>query len=164
MSRLTPILILLFGGLAFSGAASAVGEGKNHNFRTHLSGAEQVVPIDTRGQGQAIFQLSEDGMALHFKLIVANIEDVFMAHIHLAPAGANGPIVVWLYPAAPPPVPIPGRSDGVLAAGVITAANLVGLLAGQTMADLIDAIDDGMAYVNVHTLAHPTGEIRGQIF
>jgi hypothetical protein len=164
MSRLTPILILLLGCLVFSGVASAVGEGKNHNFRAHLSGAEQVVPIDTRGQGQAVFQLSEDGLALHYKLIVANIEDVFMAHIHFAPAGENGAVVAWLYPAAPPPVPIPGRSDGVLAAGVITAANLVGPLEGQTMADLIEAISMGQTYVNVHTAEYPDGEIRGQIF
>jgi hypothetical protein len=73
------------------------------NFRAHLSGDEEVPAVDTRAQGQAIFQLSRDGMTLHYKLIVANIEDVLMAHIHLAPAGENGPIVVWLYPSAPPP-------------------------------------------------------------
>lgn len=133
------------------------------NFRTHLSGSEQPVPVETRAQGQAIFQLSADGTALHYKLIVANIENVFMAHIHYGPPGENGPVVAWLYPASPPPVPIPGRFDGVLAAGVIQASNLVGPLGGQTIQDLVDLIQDGEAYVNVHTSQNPGGEIRGQI-
>lgn len=163
MSRLTSIFILLLGSLVLTAAASAAGK-ENNNYRTHLSGAEEVIPVDTRARGQAIFKLSDDGLALHYKLNVANIEDVTMAHIHLGPAGENGPAVAWLYPAVPPPVPIPGRSSGVLAAGVITAANLVGPLAGQTMADLMEAMDAGVTYVNVHTAAHPPGEIRGQIY
>jgi hypothetical protein len=100
---------------------------------------------------------------VRFQLNVANIENVTQAHIHLAPAGVNGPVVVWLYPAAPPAVLIPGRSNGVLAAGVITEANLVGLLADQTLDDLIAEIETGNAYVNVHTSQFPPGEIRGQI-
>jgi hypothetical protein len=133
------------------------------NYRAHLSGAEEVPPADTRAQGQAIFQLSRDGTHVRFQLNVANIENVTQAHIHLAPAGVNGPVVVWLYPAAPPAVLIPGRSNGVLAAGVITEANLVGLLADQTLDDLIAEIETGNAYVNVHTSQFPPGEIRGQI-
>jgi hypothetical protein len=31
------------------------------------------------------------------------------------------------------------------------------------MSALIDAIESGNAYVNVHTVAHPPGEIRGQL-
>ena len=33
----------------------------------------------------------------------------------------------------------------------------------MTMADLLDAIMDGEAYVNVHTVANPGGEVRGQL-
>jgi hypothetical protein len=86
-----------------------------------------------------------------------------MAHIHLGPVGETGPVVVWLYPDGPPPQEIPGRFDGVLAEGTITSENLVGPLAGATLADLIDEIQAGNAYVNVHTVQNPPGEIRGQI-
>jgi hypothetical protein len=133
------------------------------NFRAHLNGAQEVPPADTRAQGQAIFRLSKDGESLHYKLIVANIENVTMAHIHLAPAGVNGPVVAWLYPAGPPPQLIEGRFNGVLAEGVITAADLVGPLAGADLGDLVDEIVAGNTYVNVHTSQFPGGEVRGQI-
>jgi hypothetical protein len=132
-------------------------------FRTHLSGGDEVPANDSRGQGQAIFQLSADGTELHYKLVVANIENVHMAHIHNAPAGVNGGIVVWLYPAAPPPSLIPGRSDGVLAEGVITDANVIGSLAGTGIAGLLAAIRAENTYVNAHTSQLQPGEIRGQI-
>jgi len=134
------------------------------NFRAHLSGDEEVPPVATRAQGQAIFQLSSDGTLLLYKLIVANIENVLMSHIHLAPEGQNGGVVVWLYPSAPPPALIEGRTQGVLAAGVIRASDLVGALAGQTVQDLVEQIETGNAYVNVHTSQYPGGEVRGQIF
>ncbi|MGW8180993.1 MAG: CHRD domain-containing protein [bacterium] len=135
-----------------------------HNFRAHLSGDNEVVPVNTRAQGEAIFQLSEDLTMLHYKLNVANIENVLMAHIHLAPEGQNGGVVAWLYPAGPPPALIVGRTQGVLAAGVIRASDLVGDLAGQTIQDLAEEIMNGNTYVNVHTTQNPGGEIRGQIF
>ena len=143
--------------------AAVAAVAQDRNFHAHLTGAEEVPPVATQAQGQAIFQLSRDGMLIHYRLNVANIEDVTQAHIHLGPAGTNGPVVVWLYPSAPPAVLIPGRFQGVLAAGVITEANLVGQLAGQTLTDLLEHMKNGDTYVNVHTLAHPSGEIRGQI-
>ena len=86
-----------------------------------------------------------------------------MAHIHLAPAGENGPVTVWLYPDGPPPQLIEGRFNGVLATGTITDDDLVGPLAGMTVADLVQRLENGMGYVNVHTAQNPPGEIRGQI-
>jgi hypothetical protein len=170
-------MLVLVALLATAGVALAVAA----NFRAHLNGRNEVPPagvtVVTLGQGQATFQLSEDGSELSYKLIASNIENIFMAHIHLAPAGANGPVVVWLYPAPDQqaPLPIPGRHDGVLAEGVIRAENLVGPLAGHPLSDLVAAIEAGNAYVNVHTNDfvaptntgpgdYPGGEIRGQIF
>lgn len=132
------------------------------NFRAHASGDNEVPPNDSRAQGQAIYQLSEDGTELHYKLIVANIENVTQAHIHRAPAGVNGGIVVWLYPSAPPAQLIPGRSQGVLAEGVIKDAQVMGSLAGSGVAGLMAEIRAGNTYTNVHTLQFPPGEVRGQ--
>ena len=169
-------VIVLVALLATAGIALAASA----NFRTHLSGDNEVPPagvmIMTLAQGQAVFQLSNDGSELSYQLIASNIDNVFMAHIHQGPAGSNGPVVVWLYPAPDQqaPLPIPGRHDGVLAEGVIRAENLVGPLTGQPLSALIEAIQNGNAYVNVHTNDfivppntgpgdYPGGEIRGQL-
>ncbi|HEX6302971.1 MAG TPA: CHRD domain-containing protein [Anaerolineales bacterium] len=144
--------------------SAAAAQTEQRNFRASLKGRNEVPAVDTNAQGQAIFQLNQAGDAISYKLIVANIEDVLMAHIHLAPAGENGGVVVWLYPEdGPPPQLIPGRFDGVLAEGTITEADLVGDLTGMTLDDLLAAMRSGNTYVNVHTTANPGGEIRGQI-
>lgn len=134
-----------------------------HNFRAHLSGSAEVPAVDTRARGQAVFQLSPDGMSLSYRLIVANIEDVLMSHIHMAPAGQNGGVVAWLYPSGPPPQLIEGRFSGVLAEGTITADDLTGALEGMPFSALVEAMQAGNTYVNVHTTAVPSGEVRGQI-
>jgi hypothetical protein len=129
-----------------------------HNFVAPLSGAQEVPAVATRARGNATFHLSADGTQLHYKLIVANIRNVTAAHIHLAPAGVNGPVVVFLY--GPNPAGI--TTNGILSEGTITEANLVPSFDG-TMEDLVALLRAGNAYVNVHTQAYPPGEIRGQI-
>lgn len=145
----------------------AVAKSHDHNqvmtFKAHLTGEQEVPPVDTRATGQTIFKLSKDGSRLSYKLIVANLEDIVMAHIHLAPAGENGPVAVWLYPAGPPPQLIPGTTNGILAQGVITEDDLVGPLKDATLEDLLEIMVAGNAYVNIHTTEYGGGEIRGQI-
>jgi hypothetical protein len=142
---------------------AAAAPPRPHTLTTSLSGAEEVPPVATKARGTAIVRWSGDGSELTYRLIVANIQDVTMAHIHLGAAGENGPVVAWLYPSAPPAQLVPGRSSGVLATGTITDADLVGPLTGMTMADLIEAIEAGDTYVNVHTSRNPAGEVRGQL-
>jgi hypothetical protein len=141
------------------------------NFRAHLTGDQVVPPRGTLAQGQAVFQLSPDGTELSYVVIASNIENVTAAHIHLGATGAVGANVVFLYG---PVSPLGGRTDGVLARGTITAANLINALAGQPLSALITAMQAGNAYVDVPTndgvapgFTGPgdfvTGEIRGQV-
>jgi glucose/arabinose dehydrogenase len=152
-----------------SPAPAAPSQAGRH-FAARLTGSEEVPARETRAQGHASFQLSKDGTELSFRLVAANIANVVGAHIHLAPAGENGAVVVNLLPVAPDG----GRFSGVLATGTITAADLVGPLAGQPLSALVEAMAAGDAYVNVHTDDgeppadtgpgdFPGGEIRGQI-
>jgi hypothetical protein len=147
-----------------------------NNLGTHLDGADENPPNASQGQGEAIFRVSDDGTSVDYTLIASNIDNAFMAHIHLAAAGVNGPVVEWLFPSTAP-VAGPtgsGRHDGVLAEGHFTAADLVGPLKGHPLAELLTAMRNGGAYVNVHTNDGvapvtntpgdlPAGEIRGQL-
>jgi hypothetical protein len=167
MPRQRFVLTIALGLLLSVGVVAAA----SRNYRTHLTGDEEVPIRMTHAQGQAIFKLSKDGTELEYKLIAANIENVVAAHIHVGAAGENGPVVAFLYGPAPAGG---GRTDGVLAEGTITAADLVGPLAGQPLSALMEQIEAGNTYVNVHTsdgIAPPNtgpgdfpgGEIRGQI-
>lgn len=129
------------------------------NWSVHLTGDQEVPPNDSRAQGQLTLKLSDDGQSIDFKLTIANIEDVRAAHLHVAPSDSTGPVVVNLYTGPKKE----GRYQGRLAEGTFTSADLVGPLQGQTLADLVAAIEAGRIYVNVHTDAYPPGEIRAQV-
>ena len=123
--------------------------------------SQQEVPVrESQGLGKFDYRLNEDG-TLSYSLSAKKMNsNVTQSHIHLAGCGTNGGVVVFLFgPFFPDGVP----ADGLLAEGVITDADLVGALAGQTVADLYAHILDGSAYVNVHTTTIPSGEIRAQL-
>jgi hypothetical protein len=151
MKRLIVIAILALGALALPATATAA-PARTNLFIAHLVGDQETPPNDSLAQGEVILHLNADG-TISYKLIVANIDNVFMAHIHVAPRGVPGPIKQWLYPVSgPPPHLLPGRTDGTLAEGTFTPTSA-----------LLAAIESGGAYVNVHTLLLPAGEIRGQL-
>jgi hypothetical protein len=156
------------------GATDETSSPEVRHLETDLRGSNEVPPHDTPARGEAIFKVSDDG-SVSYRLFVEDIRNPFMAHIHLAPVGVNGNIVVWLFPStAPTPGPAGvGLRDGLLAEGTFTQKDLVGPLTGGTLADLLDSIRVGHAYVNVHTKNgttatpgpgnFPGGEIRGQL-
>jgi len=150
MKRLIVVAMLGLGALALPATATAA-PARTNLFIAHLVGDQETPPNASAAQGEVIMHLNADG-TVGYKLIVANITDVIMAHIHVAPRGVAGPIRQWLYPAGPPPQLLPGRTDGTLAQGTFTPTP-----------ELLEAIESGNAYVNVHTVQHPGGEIRGQL-
>lgn len=149
MKIIVSLLIMLLPALAMAGG----------NYRAHCQGLNEVPPVDSQAQCQALFQQTPDGSGLQYKLIVANAEFVTQSHIHLGPEAMNGPVVAFLFGF----VPEGDSTNGPIAQGILTDSSLIGPLAGQTIADLIAEIEAGNAYVNVHTQANPAGEVRGQI-
>ena len=157
-------LILMLAAALVLLLAVPVQAGGNGNFVAPLDGGQEVPPVDTNGSGVAKFQLSRDGTELGFKLIVANTQDVTQAHIHCGAAGVDGPVVAFLY-GGPTVSPNGILSQGTLTAGdVIAAASSTACPGGVAdFAALIAKMASGDAYVNVHTVNNPGGEIRGQI-
>ncbi|MCK9985928.1 MAG: hypothetical protein AzoDbin1_02400 [Azoarcus sp.] len=166
------------------------------HFRAQLVGGDLAGnAIATRATGQADFDVieHETGTAIRFRMNVAGLSNLFMAHIHIAGSGpvANnqpvGPIAFWFVPTVPgtPNSNVADMSEGSLSAGfIMTNAQLVGPLAfdpgnpGSTgVAGLIKAITERRATIVVHTSDldgtnnqtpgltgdSPAGELRGLI-
>ena len=139
----------------------------NRVFTARLTGdAERPVPVDTDGSGHLLLKLSKDGMSLSYKLIVNNLEGITQAHIHCGGTEVAGPPIAFLFGFDATGV----TTNGVLAEGTITASDVLIRPDSQecmggvaNLEQLIQKLISGDAYVNVHTLAFPAGEIRGQI-
>lgn len=139
------------GGVASGGALQ---------LKANLSGAEEVPPVATDASGKAIFHVNGDRTAIDFKLEFngTNLLGVAGSHIHCGAAGVNGPVVVFLAGA------VPGGFDGAYQLkATLTQENIVNTACGATLEALVESMQEGNTYVNVHSPAFPGGEIRGQI-
>jgi hypothetical protein len=151
------LLVVLLPGTA---TASARESGATSDFKARLTGAQEVPPVASPGTGRATFRLSEDGSKLRFRLTAQGLNNrITQAHIHLAPRGVNGGIVAFLFPLTDKGV----NREGFEVAGTLTKDDLIGGLKDKPLSSLLEAMRSGGAYVNIHTVVHPGGEIRGQI-
>ena len=130
-------------------------------FVATLDGTKEVPPVDDNATGSAGFsQPHLNNMSYGIQL--SDLEKVTAAHIHLGKEGENGPVIVTLFKADNDTGT--GLINGQLVGGSISNDKLEGPLSGKAVeVDLIKAIQDGEAYVNVHTTDNPNGAIRGQI-
>jgi hypothetical protein len=132
-------------------------------FKAYLTGDEEVpIPVETNTTGEAKFEVNDELTAIEFELEIEDAERILAGpggHIHCAPFGENGPVVVFL--AAGMPV---GFSGDVEIEATIDAGNIINDACGATIAELVDSFIEGQAYVNIHSEANPSGEIRGQIY
>jgi hypothetical protein len=139
-------------------------------FHAILVGFSETPTQFSNGSGTFTAKLSPDGKSLTFTLTYHGLPNAFMAHIHFGKAGIAGGIVVWLCGAQSKQNPTCPQPGGTVT-GTITASDVLGLNPGTmhqafpagNLTALIVAIRNGAAYVNVHTLLLPAGEIRGQI-
>jgi hypothetical protein len=133
----------------------ALASGQTTQYSAQLTGANEVPATDSTATGTFTATLDEGAKTLSWSLTVPAITDATMAHIHAGAAGVNGGIVVTLF--------MPGSPAGsVSVSGTAGPADLGGPLAGN-WDGFVSALKSGGLYVNVHTTAHPSGEIRAQI-
>ena len=119
--------------------------------------------VKTSASGDAAFELSKDGMTLHYKLTLKKIVNATMAHVHVVgDDGTPAAILVWIYPTTGmAPSLKEGSFSGTLAEGDITADKLAGPLKGGTVKDLFEKIEYGTAGVAIHTKQNGKGELWG---
>ena len=132
--------------------------GDDDELTADLSGSQEVPSVDTDTTGEASFEV--DGDKIEFELEVEDGVLITRAHIHCAPVGSNGPIVVGLLENQPSDVRLSG--DVELEA-TITDDSISNDACGETIEELVESMRAGETYVNVHSFANPPGEIRGQI-
>ena len=118
-----------------------------------LDGAQEVPPADPDGRGTFAFVAIHDRIC--YVLTARRIQPAAAAHIHAAPRGANGGIVVGLIP------PTSGFSADCITAQPNTTPNSDAVLL-QSELDAIIA-DPAQFYVNVHNAEFMNGAIRGQL-
>lgn len=146
------VLMFALGVLLAAGVTPVLAGGNSRNAVAKLSGGAEVPQVVTDGHGVGTVNAQRGT----FKLNVVDLTDVVAAHIHCAPAGANGPVGVTLFSGGP------ATKNGRIASGTILPdpGNACGW---ADVADVLGAIGAGNAYINVHTLSVPSGEIRGQL-
>src|SRR5918996_1656493 len=143
--------VAVLAGAAAVGTVAVAGGGKE--IREGLTGYQEVPAISTEGNG------------------------TFRAHIHMGQRAVNGAIVVFLCTnmgnGPPGTQACPGPRDGTVE-GTITPDDVLditgammppggqGIAAGE-FDELVDAIQAGTTYVNVHSVQWPAGEIRAQL-
>jgi hypothetical protein len=128
-------------------------------FQAQLSGKQVVPPVPTIATGSATFTFEPSLNKAYFKLKLSTVSGVTASRVKEGKPGENGQGILILYPGPD----IAGPFTGVLAQGYFDASALIGSLQGKTLADLMALFKSGQAYVNVGTIQHADGEIRGQI-
>ena len=136
-----------------SGDGGQGPRGDTVSLRTSLSGTQEVPQVITFGEGNATLFIPANRDRVDVALDFTSLTGVTMAHIHVGPPGVDGPIIFDL---ATDPFVSPLQRT-------LTAGDLQPRPGVATFQDALAAIEGGNAYVNVHTLAQPDGEIRGQI-
>jgi CHRD domain-containing protein len=131
-------------------------------FHIDLTGNQQVGPVTTEAFGMATVRLIDNGTAISFLVIVCDIINVTASHIHVGAAGTNGPVIIPFIHGVLFSSP---HGCQTLAEGTRTAADLNTNASPSITSwnDFVKALLAGNTYINVHTTANPTGEIRGQL-
>jgi hypothetical protein len=147
--------------VAVAALALAAGEDSGKNkFGATLKGASEVPPVTANATGTATFTVS--GTSVTYKITASGLSgNATAAHIHLGPSTASGPVVVPF----PAQAIVNGPDGSVTISGSFTAADVKPQANPpiKNLDDLLAQMRAGNTYVNIHTAAHPAGEIRGQI-
>lgn len=111
---------------------------------TELTGLQEVPSVDTSADGLAALTLDEAAAMLTIHVNTRRLDDASDAHLHTAYGGVNGPVEIGLTQDGSEPAHWFAEEQA------LTTEQLAAVSASRT-------------YVNVHSPAHPGGEIRGQV-
>lgn len=151
-------LVAISALVALLGAAGAAGA--EELFRARLSGDHEVPPVETDTAGRFEILVNREQSAGEYTLRVSDGSRITQAHFHCAPAGVNGPVIVFLAGFHDRGWDIDGKW---VSNATVTDDNVVNTACGTTLAEIFEQARLGNVYVNVHSMAVPSGVIRGQL-
>lgn len=118
----------------------------NFALATFALGGDQEVPVvDTSAYGSGYALVDTSTFALELTVVTEGVDDATAAHIHTGRIGTNGDVLVALEQSADDMGKWVSPEDLAIDA------------------DIFDVLASGGHYVNVHTPANGSGELRGQI-
>lgn len=171
---MSKVWFAVFAVLCVGAVPTISAQKETNHLRARMVGIEETNPSTVITNGSGTFKATiNDDSTVTFTLTYSNMSTpVTQSHIHIGATKITGGISVFFCsnlgngPAGTPACPNDATNSGTVT-GTRSAADVVGP-AGQGIpagdfADVLRAIASGVAYVNVHTTAHPAGEIRGQI-
>lgn len=159
MRRRAHAVLFLTSALAIATAAQAgsgfaQSDNKETRFSTALAGSEEAPKKgDPDGRGRATIRLSADRRRVCYTITASRVGRITAGHIHEAPRGKAGPIVVPLFARQ---VKLPPRTTGCA-----TEDAKGKRLSSRLVRDIIRTPAD--YYVNVHNAKYPDGALRGQL-
>lgn len=161
---MTNKFILLF-VLSFFFVSTPLQALESKHFTAELTAATGgPKPVETKASGRATFTLSPDGR-LTYELAGKNLENVYMAHLHLTEKAGYGHIIAWLYPPhhQEKALATTGLINSVFCQDSINADDLLDQFGGKSIKDLVDAMEAGRVSVIIHTTRYRAGELQGVV-
>ncbi len=155
MRKIFATVSVLFSVLVYSGMVNA-----DELFKATLTGDQEVPPVTTDTTGKALFRLNKAETEIEIQLHVNDGVRITQSHIHCAPAGVNGPVVVFLAGLHAAGLDVDGKW---VSNATIKDTSIVNTACGATVSALAAQMRNGNTYANVHSVAHPGGVVRGQI-
>jgi len=136
--RYSVLLVVALAIIALAGAGRLAFAA---DVKVTLSGGEVTPTVTTSASGSGTITIGDDH-SVSGSVTTTGVTGT-AAHIHMAAAGQNGPVIV--------PLTKSGDNNWTVQAGA------------KLTDQQYDAFKAGTLYVNVHSAAHPGGEIRGQL-
>lgn len=152
----TLVSVGLFAGIVGAHTVASAGE----LFQARLAGDQEVPSVATESTGRFEILFDRHATEGEYTLRVESGLRLTQAHFHCAPAGVNGPVIVFLAGNHASGWDVDGKW---VSNATITDANIVNPACGTTLAAIAAQARAGNVYVNVHSVASPGGVVRGQL-
>ena len=116
-------------------------------YKATLTGAQTAPPVSTKATGLVSVSLINTTYATGY-FFATSINQMSAAHLHSGAVGVNGPPIAWAFNAT---------------YGAITGSIKASFTFNPSLNNISALLAAGLVYFNIHTSAHPSGELRGQL-